>query len=448
MKSPVIAMSSERHWQPLSIEQREMLLAAVGAPESELVWTEEAFLQDTGCPADELEVWLRDSWMEHDIAAVLAKKQEIGPQPVLLVRTAEDQLLARLLCPSENLLRESYWELFLDGLNVETRRIVAEALASQEDSDQRLLAHAWWEWVDGVAASINHLTEHCRSRALPIAEIKMLWLALQNLLKSIFNLRTKWLSDASQTPCPKALTDEDLHKAQLRRLLAAMQAFEQAFRQRGQNSSQASYAEARLSCRRALQHPESPSPFLTEFPVLQQMVQEACWQDGLAYLHQEIHPRKEHHLDDPTAEPEFDLMSVIAEDLKDPEQIPNPPARVRTILSRARRRQDRLDCKRGQELPPEDALAALDSEDLESSIIVGIDLERAQQNVPGDSARVIEARFDGLDLQSPTTPEYLGMEPRRLQSIRRSLEPDRTYGKKLRRYLAAYRPKPTETEGK
>jgi hypothetical protein len=53
---------------------------------------------------------------------------------------------------------------------------------------------------------------------------------------------------------------------------------------------------------------------------------------------------------------------------------------------------------------------------------------------------VLQAKINGLDLQSPETAKQLGWTEARLKRVRRSLEPDRKWGQVLRNHFACYNP--------
>jgi hypothetical protein len=80
--------------------------------------------------------------------------------------------------------------------------------------------------------------------------------------------------------------------------------------------------------------------------------------------------------------------------------------------------------------------------DVESTVIAEIDWERAKRDLalPPDESQAVEARRDGLSLQAAAAPAELGWDKSRLRAVRRSLEPDRPWGRRLRNRLRAYLP--------
>ena len=83
---------------PLTDHDRQRLSATLAIPESQLITEEQHFLESTGCPADELEAWLAESWVQHNIPAVLAGTESAGGWPELL---AGADGTVRLFSPSE-----------------------------------------------------------------------------------------------------------------------------------------------------------------------------------------------------------------------------------------------------------------------------------------------------------------------------------------------------------
>ena len=221
-------------------------------------------------------------------------------------------------------------------------------LFAQAASRRRSAALPWWELADTFASEINSATQLCETLALPIAEIKALWLCLLRCLPIITGLREKWRSDpaemgrlhmlwetiaqelrASGIHSQQVITqiivgrNDWYHLKELCRLQASVQAFNnfnKAFHGRGGNSPQAKYAEARLSARRALM--EYHNPLLDEwFPEWVETLKRVCSQEAGDYVMKEINPRQEEYLDDPKAEPFLDVLHVLAHDQKESEEI-------------------------------------------------------------------------------------------------------------------------------
>jgi hypothetical protein len=72
-----------------------------------------------------------------------------------------------------------------------------------------------------------------------------------------------------------------------------------------------------------------------------------------------------------------------------------------------------------------------DPRKVESTVIAKVDWEKGHRDVelPQDQRQAVEARFDGWNLQGSDVPEHLRWDADRLASVRRSLEPDRKWGK-------------------
>ena len=87
---------------------------------------------------------------------------------------------------------------------------------------------------------------------------------------------------------------------------------------------------------------------------------------------------------------------------------------------------------------PEECEALYDAADVESMVIAETDWDRGRRLVQGEQRKVLEARLEGVNLQGTEAPDYLGWDPEYLDSVRRSLEPDRPDGRRLRRYFQAY----------
>jgi hypothetical protein len=139
---------------------------------------------------------------------------------------------------------------------------------------------------------------------------------------------------------------------------------------------------------------------------------------------------------------------MLAHDEADPATVENPPARIRCTLSRQERRQKRMDPLRWHPLTEADVEGLADRENFEPQVIVQLDLERGQRDLqlPPDQCRAVEARFDGTNLQASETPEAFGWNAAHTECVRRSLEPDRRWGRRLRRRFGAYAPTRTSDE--
>jgi hypothetical protein len=138
----------------------ESLLSLLGGSENLSIQGEAAFLQQTGCPPQELDLWLEESWIQCDIKAVLSGRERVGPQPVLLVHQGADPLTARLFYPQKALLLQN---ILADGFDQ-----MCAVIASRPP------AEAAEEIISQVAA----LVRACADRVLSTIEIKLLWKAI------------------------------------------------------------------------------------------------------------------------------------------------------------------------------------------------------------------------------------------------------------------------------
>jgi hypothetical protein len=80
---------------------------------------------------------------------------------------------------------------------------------------------------------------------------------------------------------------------------------------------------------------------------------------------------------------------------------------------------------------PEQSSALEDPRHVESSAIAQVDWEHGKRalRLPLDQTQAVEAKIEGLNLQSSDAPGYLGWDPSRLEAVRRSLEADRPWGR-------------------
>jgi hypothetical protein len=221
------------------------------------------------------------------------------------------------------------------------------------------------------------------------------------------------------------------YEEELARLRAAVEVLRRAIGERDDISLHARYAEAKLNARRLLKI--DYDPILDRFPKFGELVQKSCSASTAEYMVDDVRLDLDKFLD---------FLEMLAHDHSDPATIPNPPAWIRIALARKQNRQDSLNRVRWMPPTPGQSNALEDPKHLESSIIAEVDWEHGSRDVklPSDQTRAVEAKFDGLDLQSSDAPEYLGWKPSRLNAVRRSLEPGRRWGKQLRRRFASYRP--------
>jgi hypothetical protein len=196
------------------------------------------------------------------------------------------------------------------------------------------------------------------------------------------------------------------------------------------SSPQTKYGEAKLQARQALR--ENHNPELDDFPKLRKLVTEAHSERVAGYLNTDVGLPDLQFLDG---------VEVLAHDRAIPAEVRNPPARLHSALSRRERRQQQNDRQRWMPATDEQLSELSDSQKVESEVISDRDITRGlkQIGLPPDQTRAVFAKRQGLDLQSTEAPKILGWRPERLESVRRSLEPDRKWGKALREHFAAYR---------
>lgn len=283
-----------------------------------------------------------------------------------------------------------------------------------------IAAGRWEQSAEQLITDIVSVTNACTARQLPIIEIKQLGLAFCIGIQTLVELR-----DGTQN-------------AVLGRLVAAMQSFDHALRERGAGSSaQGRYAEARVSSRRALS--ENHDPVLDHLPELVALSVEVCSHDVAEYMGRDVGLPYDAFLD---------MLHMLAHDGADPATVANPPARIRRALSRADQRRNRRDRKRWTPPTPAQTEGLEDPQDVESTAIAELDWERGRRDLqlPPDQTRAVEARLDGLNLQASKAPEELGWDAAHLERVRRSLGPDRRWGQKLRKRFRAYAPKRNPAE--
>jgi hypothetical protein len=289
-----------------------------------------------------------------------------------------------------------------------------------------------------------------------MAEIKALWLAHLLVFQVVVRRQAEWRSDpaeAARLRAQRGTIDGQLraigvdsppvrtqiiiemedwyHRQELCRLQAAMQSFKQAFYGRAAHTPQAKYAEARRAGHRALMM--NHNPLLDGFPRLVEILREVCSGEVATYVTTEVQLPNDQFLD---------ALEVIGRDRSDPAEVANPPARIRLSLSRNQRRRQRLERQRWTPLEEEPTSGLESLREVESAVIATLDWEWGRQDVqlPEEQKQAIEARFHGLKLQGLEALEFLGWDADRLAAVRRSLEPDRPWGKRLRKRFSAYDP--------
>jgi hypothetical protein len=217
----------------------------------------------------------------------------------------------------------------------------------------------------------------------------------------------------------------------MRRLVASMRALSEACQRRGADQSpQGKYTEARLNSRGALRKGHNPA--LDGFPQLVEIAREHSSREVAEYVQAEVGLPIDNYLD---------AIQMIARDRCNPIEVANPAARVRTALKRQCDRHQREDRERWLPLPEDQAKEWKHSASHEAESNSNIDFERGKNAVhlTDDQTRALEARMDGLNLQSSEAKHELEWEPARVEAVRRSLEPGRRSGRMLRQHFAAYK---------
>jgi hypothetical protein len=247
---------------------------------------------------------------------------------------------------------------------------------------------------------------------------------------------------------PQRLSDDSFNE-QMGRVQRAWRLLEAAIEQRrSDDSPQGKYGEAQLSARRALEIYHDPG--LDEFPKLQGLVKKRSSHHIADYSENDLRFDHDHF---------YDVIQMLAHDQKKAAECPNPAARIRAAVNHKESRQQSLWRRRGGQSPEqpddEDANGFFETHcgawaaegvnqgahEIESAL-ADSDFERALAEKAGlspDQIRVLTAKINGLDLQSSKAPRFLGMTPAHLDSVRRSLEPNRKAGRALRRFAMSSR---------
>jgi hypothetical protein len=314
---------------------------------------------------------------------------------LLLIRQEANRCTARLFYPNEELKRQSIWDDTVDRL---CSVFVGDQLV--EDAEE-------------ISSQVDILARACAGRELTTIDVKLLWKAF-------------W-----PAVCALARLWSLLPGTQKQLLLASVTGLSEACQQRGADRSlQGRYAEARLNSRRSFG--QKCNPLLDEHSELVKIVKQHSSRDVAEYALVDVGLTIDDYLD---------AMEMIAHDGRNPLEVPNPPARVCTALARERHRRRMTERMRSLPLPAEDAQESMNPNRLDAEVAVRIDLERAKLavNLTEDQDKVLEAKIEGLSLQSREASKELGMESACLEAIRRSLEPNRRLGQKLGQQLRAYK---------
>lgn len=288
------------------------------------------------------------------------------------------------------------------------------------------LSLPWEERAQQIIAETDEYTLLCRERACSLEDARF--------RRFVITMHIAGLRELYDGSYYEPKPSEDSYREHLGRVASSFKALLNTVRERSEaNSPQSKYAEAQLSARRLLGGPD----FLEDFPKLTGFVNERSSSQLYDYTQQEV------LLD---VDDYFDAMHMIARDGANAAEIPNPPARVLTALNRKKLRQEILDRERMAELPK----MLKNPTDLEATATVNIDFENAITGLglSADQQRLLLAQMNGLKPQESGAGEYLGWDRKKLDSVRRSLAPDRAAGKRLRAKLADYAPPETFADKK
>jgi len=223
---------------------------------------------------------------------------------------------------------------------------------------------------------------------------------------------------------------EDSYRENIGRVASGFKALARAVQhRREEHSPQLKYDEVRVSAQRAIGERRGPH-LLEDVPELVEFVKKGCSSHVHEYTERDVLLKVDEF---------FDAIHMIAHDSATAAEIQNPPARVRIALAREKLRQKRLELRRTAEQPSEEIL--VDTRNAEGDAIVSVDLENALAGLglTPDQQELIRAQMNGLGLQESGAAEILGWNPKRLESVRRSLGADRATGKRIREHLAVYR---------
>jgi hypothetical protein len=378
---------------PLSDSDLKRLSVILNLSEDGMIWDEEKFAESTDCPPENLESWLQAAWVQYDILSVLEGTETVGADPWLLAKPCDDGVAIRLFCPKE----ERRLQVAQEDHSASLRKAIAE--------------RPWRESANLLVRDILAFANACATRRLTLEETRVFMCALETSIPTLLELR-----DAP-------------YEEEVAHLEAAIREVCQAIEVRDVASPQSLNAEAKVNSRYL--EDVDRDPVLDSFPSFVELIRKTCSEQTAQYMS-----------DDLLLEPDqfLDMLHMLAHDDAEPFDIPNPAARIRAALSRNQRRRQLLDRKRSMTITPEQTKALEDSAQVESSAIAKIDWERGRKvvDLPADQTWAVEAKLEGLSLQSSEAPHYLGWDPTRLAAVRRSLEPDRRWGKKLREYFRAY----------
>jgi hypothetical protein len=367
----------------------EALEAVLEGQQNLVVRDESEFIRETGIPPEKLEAWLSQEWVACDIAAVMAKKQRVRWGAVLLTRRHGNEVFARLFHPTRGLVVRD-----IKAESAEQMRAVVRKCGLVESAEQ-------------IISEVDVLTEVCRAGTVPTSEIMLRWVAMLRPIQALAQLRT------------------GVDAAPMRRLNASIRAFATACKERGRDQSpQGKFREARLNARFGLGNYRS---VLDGFVELKGTAKGVSSRESANYVMHECGLPADQYLD---------ALHMLANDGSDPAAVANPPARVRTALEREQRCAESLERRRSAPLSApfnEEEAERFDdpvtverkdrgadrAEPFEDRVMIEIDLAAGIAGLGADQKRAVEARVDGLSLQSSTAAAELGWDQARLEKVRR-----------------------------
>jgi hypothetical protein len=190
------------------------------------------------------------------------------------------------------------------------------------------------------------------------------------------------------------------------------------------------------------------TPELADFPTLNGLAKEDSSRRLVNYMTEDLRLNEPRHEAD-AGSWFLEMGHILAHIEVNLREHPNPPAYVRKALRHEelrqwRERKEWESCLVGEVFDvPQNADERRNAvRNVEAAEITSIDSQqwKAKLKLPPDQARALEAKINGLDLQSSGAAESLGWNPARLARVRRSLEPGRKCGKAVRDHFAAYKP--------
>lgn len=291
----------------------------------------------------------------------------------------------------------------------------------------------WSDAAEQVVNDIYFVAELVKAHELPIPE------EFANVLTVAYSIET--LMDLMPARAPLLETDlVTLEQIVLVCVFHAAQELSDTISEQVHSETpQQAYREMQLAARRALG--ENHNSLMDEFEWIVPEARKVCSLELYEYLAVDLQLDEDDY---------FDMLHMIGHDRADAATVPNPPARVKTALSRIRKRREELDRERWFPPTEEQKASAIshvhglaDHKQLVSSAISRVDWEhgRTEIRLPPDQTRAVEAKIDGLNLRGAESPEFLGWTAKRLEAVRRSLEPDRKWGRALQQRFTDYNPR-------